>query len=165
MSRRRQARVTIEPAHEALLRQWGLLQGWLKEDLAALATWKACSVELETGPRTPRARLGSRTRPTDCMRRSGSQTGRTSQEIWSPPTRAISTACRNAARVAAARSRRVQAIAAALLVLLALCGLGWLYQDTLRERGYWLAFMRPQVLTKAQERALKPGRDIRRVCE
>ena len=29
---------TLEPAHEALLRQWGLLQGWLEEDFAALAT-------------------------------------------------------------------------------------------------------------------------------
>jgi hypothetical protein len=28
---------TIEPAHEALLRHWGLLQGWLKEDAALLA--------------------------------------------------------------------------------------------------------------------------------
>src|SRR5208282_2860462 len=30
--------VTIEPAHEALLRQWGLLQGWLEEDFGLLAT-------------------------------------------------------------------------------------------------------------------------------
>ncbi len=30
--------VTIEPAHEALLRQWGLLQGWLAEDFGRLAT-------------------------------------------------------------------------------------------------------------------------------
>jgi WD40 repeat protein len=30
--------VTIEPAHEALLRQWGLLQGWLEEDFGALTT-------------------------------------------------------------------------------------------------------------------------------
>jgi hypothetical protein len=29
--------VTIEPAHEALLRQWGLLQGWLEEDFGLLA--------------------------------------------------------------------------------------------------------------------------------
>ncbi len=29
---------TIEPAHEALLRQWGLLQGWLEEDFATLST-------------------------------------------------------------------------------------------------------------------------------
>jgi tetratricopeptide (TPR) repeat protein len=30
--------ITIEPAHEALLRQWGVLRGWLAEDFAALAT-------------------------------------------------------------------------------------------------------------------------------
>ena len=30
--------VTIEPVHEALLRQWGLLHGWLKEDTGALTT-------------------------------------------------------------------------------------------------------------------------------
>ena len=29
---------TIEPTHEALLRQWGLLDGWLTEDLGLLAT-------------------------------------------------------------------------------------------------------------------------------
>jgi tetratricopeptide (TPR) repeat protein len=29
---------TIEPAHEALLRQWGLLKGWLAEDFGRLAT-------------------------------------------------------------------------------------------------------------------------------
>ena len=27
---------TIEPAHEALLRQWGLLEGWLAEDAGLL---------------------------------------------------------------------------------------------------------------------------------
>jgi tetratricopeptide (TPR) repeat protein len=32
---------TLEPAHEALLRQWGLLQGWLQEDLGALTTLEA----------------------------------------------------------------------------------------------------------------------------
>jgi tetratricopeptide (TPR) repeat protein len=33
--------VTIEPAHEALLRQWSLLHGWLEEDFAALTTLEA----------------------------------------------------------------------------------------------------------------------------
>src|SRR5690606_3414315 len=32
---------TIEPAHEALLRQWGALDGWLVEDSADLATVEA----------------------------------------------------------------------------------------------------------------------------
>ncbi len=35
---RERSEVTIEPAHEALLRQWGLLRGWLEEDFAALTT-------------------------------------------------------------------------------------------------------------------------------
>ncbi|MEX2373101.1 MAG: hypothetical protein WD800_04805, partial [Dehalococcoidia bacterium] len=29
---------TVEPAHEALLRQWGQIDGWLREDIAVLAT-------------------------------------------------------------------------------------------------------------------------------
>ena len=32
---------TIEPAHEALLRQWGLLEGWVAEDFGLLATLEA----------------------------------------------------------------------------------------------------------------------------
>ncbi len=32
---------TLEPAHEALLRKWGLLKGWLEEDLGELATLEA----------------------------------------------------------------------------------------------------------------------------
>ncbi len=32
-----QGETTIEPAHEALLRQWSLLEGWLKEDTGLLA--------------------------------------------------------------------------------------------------------------------------------
>ncbi|HAT50639.1 MAG: toll/interleukin-1 receptor domain-containing protein [Nitrospirae bacterium] len=45
---------TIEPAHEALLRQWDLLQGWLQEDSTALATLegvKHSAKEWETNKR------------------------------------------------------------------------------------------------------------------
>ena len=38
---REKIEITIEPAHEALLRQWGLLHGWLEEDFAALTTLEA----------------------------------------------------------------------------------------------------------------------------
>lgn len=34
----RRGDITIEPAHEALLRQWELLRGWLEEDFSALVT-------------------------------------------------------------------------------------------------------------------------------
>jgi hypothetical protein len=40
---------TVEPTHEALLRQWGLLDGWLTEDFGRLAT-------LEGGKRAARNR-------------------------------------------------------------------------------------------------------------
>jgi hypothetical protein len=33
--------MTVEPAHEVLLRQWSLLQGWLEEDRSALITLEA----------------------------------------------------------------------------------------------------------------------------
>ena len=47
---------TIEPTHEALLRQWGLLDGWLKEDfglLAALEAVKRAAGEWEANGRDP----------------------------------------------------------------------------------------------------------------
>ena len=59
---------TIEPAHEALLRQWGALDGWLLEDSADLATVEAlrrAATEWEANARGPEylvhkgARLGA----------------------------------------------------------------------------------------------------------
>jgi ankyrin repeat protein/WD40 repeat protein len=47
---------TIEPAHEALLRQWGLLQGWLDDDFAALTTLEGvqrASRDWEANERSP----------------------------------------------------------------------------------------------------------------
>jgi hypothetical protein len=36
--------VTIEPAHEALIRQWGKLAGWLKDDVATLAALESAKI-------------------------------------------------------------------------------------------------------------------------
>jgi WD40 repeat protein len=47
---------TVEPAHEALLRQWSLLDGWLKEDagkLAALEGVKRATRDWEANARDP----------------------------------------------------------------------------------------------------------------
>jgi WD40 repeat protein len=47
---------TIEPAHEALLRQWGMLQGWLQSDFAALMNLEAvkrAAREWEANARNP----------------------------------------------------------------------------------------------------------------
>lgn len=48
--------VTVEPAHEALLRQWGTLQGWLEEDfagMAALAGVQRAARDWEANARDP----------------------------------------------------------------------------------------------------------------
>ena len=141
-----------------------MLQGWLEEDLPALATLQSVKRASRDwaangGDAAWLTHSGERLKAAERLADRPDLAGN-----LEPTDESYLTACRNAARAAAARSRRVQAIAAALLVLLALGGWGWLYQDTLRERGYWFAFMRPQVLTKAQERALKPG-DTFAECE
>jgi WD40 repeat protein len=38
MDTNQEGETTVEPVHEALLRQWGLLKGWLQEDFATLMT-------------------------------------------------------------------------------------------------------------------------------
>ena len=78
---------TIEPAHEALLRQWGPLQGWLERTPACCP----CSTESSGRPA-----IGQPTRghphgwpmaPTGFARPSGLWPGLISRLIWSPPTR------------------------------------------------------------------------------
>lgn len=56
---------TIEPAHEALLRQWGSLQGWLQEDFAAL-------MNLENVKRATRDWLANARQP-DWLNHAGSR--------------------------------------------------------------------------------------------
>ena len=55
---------TIEPAHEALLRQWGLLDGWLTEDAALLAVLEGVKrASRDWAREQPRSRLaGARDR-------------------------------------------------------------------------------------------------------
>jgi len=61
--------VTIEPAHEALLRQWGLLQGWLEEDFGCSRRWRASSAPRGTGTPTSAQRIGWRMAEHDWRKR------------------------------------------------------------------------------------------------
>ena len=57
---------TIEPTHEALLRQWGLLQGWLQSDFAALSEPRSrSSAPRAIGRPTPGAAIGLVMAPAD----------------------------------------------------------------------------------------------------
>jgi hypothetical protein len=49
---------TIEPTHEALLRQWGLLRGWLKEDAGLLAVLEGIQGGHAIGRQTVRRHPG-----------------------------------------------------------------------------------------------------------
>jgi formylglycine-generating enzyme required for sulfatase activity len=156
---------TIEPAHEALLRQWSLLQGWLTEDAALLAVlegikrasrdWAANNRDaswlthrtyrlLAAERLSSRPDLGANLEPTD---------------------REYISACRKAEAIARGRSRRVQAVIYVMLIGMIAGLFGWISQSYIKRQWHWYAVtrpymqtkVRPYVLTAAKEQALKPG--------
>jgi formylglycine-generating enzyme required for sulfatase activity len=155
---------TIEPAHEALLRQWGLLQGWLAEDSGLLsvmdgvkrasrdwaangknATWLTHATgRLEAAKRlTERPDLAANLGPTD---------------------REYLATCRNAEAAAKGSWLAVWMLISMLFTGLFFGLVFWVAQPYLDEqinwfrtvRPYMLASVRPYVLTAEAERALKP---------
>jgi formylglycine-generating enzyme required for sulfatase activity len=147
---------TIEPAHEALLRQWGLLQSWLKEDAALLAVldgvkgaardWAAngkagawlghSEQRLRAAERLlTRADLAANLEPTD---------------------KEYVAACQAAERAARAWAQRRVALVGGLFCLLAVGGVAWWKQDFLKEQYRWRWVMGASVLTSEQEKNLRP---------
>jgi formylglycine-generating enzyme required for sulfatase activity len=162
---------TIEPAHEALLRQWGLLQGWLAEDaglLAALEGVKRASRDWAANNRD----ASWLTHATDRLAAAERLMSRPDLAANLEPTdREYLAACRNAEATARSRKRRLQAMI--YLLLLGIIGglLGWINQSYLTEqirwygvvRPYMLAEFRPHILSVQAEGALKP-KDAFREC-
>jgi formylglycine-generating enzyme required for sulfatase activity len=164
---------TIEPAHEALLRQWGTLNGWLTEDAGLLAVldgvkrasrdWAANNKDrawlayagdrLSTAERLfARSDLAANLDVTD---------------------RAYITACRKA-EIDAKRVRQLlQGIVYVSLIVIILGLVGVIKQDFLKARWRWWTVTRPyavaqvwpHVLTAAQERALKSGNSFRECAQ
>src|SRR5580700_4720494 len=155
---------TIEPAHEALLRQWGLLQGWLTEDAGLLAVlegvkrasrdwaannrdraWLAHAADrLAAAERLPaRPDLAANLEPTD---------------------HEYIAACQKAEAAARGRRRRVQAAIYTLLIGIIAGLFGWINQSYIAAQWRWWSTDRPfvaaniwpYVLKPAAERALKP---------
>jgi formylglycine-generating enzyme required for sulfatase activity len=156
---------TIEPAHEALLRQWGLLEGWLSEDAGLLAvldgvkrasrdwaannlsrTWLSHQADRLAAAEHLLARpdLGANLDPTD---------------------RAYIAACRKAETDTKRGRRLLQGAIYVLLTGIIVGLIGWINQAAIREQVNWYTAMqpymygkvRPYVLSAAAERALKPG--------
>jgi formylglycine-generating enzyme required for sulfatase activity len=162
---------TIEPAHEALLRQWDLLQGWLAEDAGLLSfidgikraarDWiangkTAAWLTHTTGRLEAAERL--RERP-DLMAN------------LTAADREYLAACRKAEAEATGRTRRVRALLYLLLIGIIGGLVGWINQTYLKERFNWFMVMRPymvanfrpHVLTLEAERGLRP-KDTFREC-
>jgi formylglycine-generating enzyme required for sulfatase activity len=149
--------ITIEPVHEALLRQWGLMQGWLAQDLPALAT-------LQSVKRASRD-WAANNQDSTWLTHTGERLKAAEQladrpdlaENLEPTDRNYLAACQEAEHSAKRGRRRMQALAGALGLLLAAAGIGWWAGPHLQEQAYWRFSMRPAVLTEGTERALRPN--------
>ena len=156
----------IEPAHEALLRQWGLLDGWLTEDAGA-----AC----RAGRRQARQpRLGgeqSRTAPGSRTRRIGSAAAERLSvrpdlaASLEPTDRDYIAACRKA-EADAKRGRRLLQIATYASLVVVIIGLvAFIEQATIADQWrYWTvtwpymrAQVRPYVLSRGQGAGAQAG--------
>jgi formylglycine-generating enzyme required for sulfatase activity len=161
--------ITIEPAHEALLRQWGSLQGWLEEDFAALTTLegvKRAARDWAANAKLSAWLIHSAGRLEDAERLATRPDLAAGLE---PTDRAYLAACRKAALIAKRRKWRMQAVIYGLLVSIIAGLVGWINQAFLKEEWTWyvtvrpfaVAKIRPYVLTAAAEQALKPGDSFR----
>ena len=160
---------TIEPAHEALLRQWGLLQGWLVEDAGLLSVmdgvkrasrdWaasgkKSAWLTHTTGRLEAAERLAARP---DLA----ANLGTTDLEYLA--------LCRKAEAAARSSMRRGRALVFLLLVGIITGLVGWINQSFVKEQVNWYMTMRPymvaqvqpHVLTAEVERALKARASFR----
>jgi formylglycine-generating enzyme required for sulfatase activity len=152
---------TIEPAHEALLRQWGLLRGWLVEDAGLLtvldgikracrdwaandkaSSWLAHSTErLRAAERLlARRDLAAKLESTD---------------------KDYVAACQKVEQQRRSRARRGKALVGVLVMLLALGGVGWWYEKWVREQYFRLTKMGIEVLAAHQEHALQPKQEFK----
>ena len=155
---------TIEPAHEALLRQWGLLQGWLTEDAGLLAVLEG----VKRGSRDWAANNRSRTwlaHQTDRLAAAERLSMRPDLAADLEPTdRAYIAACRKA-ETDAKRGRRLMQGAIYVLLVGVIVGLvGWINQSHIKDEWHWYTTERPflaaniwpYLLTASAEQALKP---------
>ena len=164
---------TIEPAHEALLRQWSLLQGWLAEDAGLLSVMdgvKRASRDWAANGKTA-AWLTHATGRLEAAERLRERPDLAAHlELTDHEYLA---ACRKAEVATRGRTRRVRAVIYVLLVGIITGLVGWINQSYVKERMNWLMTMRPYMLTNVRpyvltaeaERALKPLASFRECAE
>jgi len=160
---------TIEPAHEALLRQWSLLQGWLTEDsglLAVLDGVKRAARDWIKHGRTS----GWLTHATGRLESAEELDKRPDLSArLDPSDRDYLAACSKAEAAAKSRRRLLQSFNYLLLCGIITSLLVWINQDAIKDEINWLVIMRPYmntqirpyVLSAVAEQALKPKATFR----
>jgi formylglycine-generating enzyme required for sulfatase activity len=160
---------TIEPAHEALLRQWGLLEGWLTEDAGLLAVLEG----VKRGSRDWAASNYNRawlSHQTDRLAAAERLSARPDLAANLEPTdQAYIAACRKAETDAKRGRRLLRGGIYALLVGIIIGLVGWINQSYVAYEWHYItvtlpyerANVRPHVLSLAEERALKPNQTFR----
>jgi formylglycine-generating enzyme required for sulfatase activity len=163
---------TIEPAHEALLRRWGLLRGWLEEDFGLLsvldgiqrasrdwaANLKDASWLAHTGERYNAA---TRLLQRDDLAGNLSPTDRD----YLADCQALDKATRAKAKAISQFRQRMYASVLVLLLCVIAGLVGWINQQFLLNQAHWYLVERPfrvarfdsHGLSRERERALKPG--------
>ncbi|MEL6872247.1 MAG: SUMF1/EgtB/PvdO family nonheme iron enzyme, partial [Pseudomonadota bacterium] len=148
---------TVEVAHEALFREWSLLNTWLEPERVRLDALRALHVDAAAWLRSERdaALLNHRDRrlaaAENLAEREGfaKQVGETEQ--------AYLTACRAAQRKRETASRRNTALVAALALAIVAGGLAYWQEAKVRAFTHWARIFYGHALTPEQLAALKPG--------
>ena len=145
---------TVEPAHEALLRQWGLLRGWLVEDsglLAVLEGTKRAARDWAANQRHADWLAHTSHRLADAERLRARPDLASNLE---PTDRDYLSACTAAQRAARRQVQRTRATFAGLVGVLTLAGLGWWQQDALAAHYVARVVMRVSALSASAEQAI-----------
>jgi formylglycine-generating enzyme required for sulfatase activity len=161
--------VTIEPAHETLLRQWDELRNWLVGDRELL-------IVMDNVKRAARD-WNKYERGAAWLTHEGARL-QAAQKLNGRPDIAAGldqadqdylTACASAEAVAKRRTRGTRAALGALAFSVVAGALAWHYEAYLKDGVHWITVVRPYiaaqvqpyVLAAAAERALKPGDSFR----
>ncbi len=161
--------VTIEPAHEALLRQWDELQTWLVEDrelLVVMDNVKRAAREWEKNDRGAAwlTHEGARLKAAETLDRRPDLAA-----SLDDVDRAYLAECATAEVEARRRIRRTRATLGGLAFFVVAGVIAWRFETYLKDGLHWISVVRPYiarqvqpyVLTSAAERALKPGDGFR----
>lgn len=152
---------TVEPAHEALLRQWGLLQEWLTDDFALLNTMSGIKRAARDWTANGKhaawlTHASQRLRAAEALRERKDLSENLEPLDWE-----YLQACGKAER--SSRVRKQLAIALVAIMTLGIFGGGftWMKQAYLKEQYHLYRNVMPYVLTPDQERKLRAGRTFR----